>query len=65
VEIQINGELKTVGDCSVLGLLEQLDIDPRRVAVELNLEILPKPDYATTALCDGDRVEVVRFVGGG
>jgi sulfur carrier protein len=65
VEIQINGERKTVEDCSVLGLLEQLDIDPRRVAVELNLEILLKTDYATTALREGDRVEIVQFVGGG
>jgi sulfur carrier protein len=65
VEIQVNGERKTVENCSVLGLLELLDIDPRRVAVEINLEILPKSDYATTALCDGDRVEIVRFVGGG
>jgi sulfur carrier protein len=65
VEIQINGERKTVENCSVLELLEQLDIDPRRVAVELNLEILLKTDYATTALRDGDRMEIVQFVGGG
>jgi sulfur carrier protein len=35
------------------------------VAIELNLEILPKSDYGTTLLCDGDRVEIVQFVGGG
>jgi sulfur carrier protein len=65
VEIQINGERKTIDACSVLGLLEKLDIDPRRVAIELNLEILPKSDYGTTTLKDGDRVEIVQFVGGG
>jgi sulfur carrier protein len=65
VDIHVNGERKTVEDCSVLGLLEQLEIDPGRVAVELNHEILPKSDYGATALCDGDRVEIVRFVGGG
>jgi sulfur carrier protein len=65
VEIQVNGERRAVGSCTVLGLLEQLDIDPRRVAIELNLEILPKSDYGTTLLCDGDRVEIVQFVGGG
>lgn len=65
MEIHINGERKTVDACSVLGLLEQLDIDPRRVAVELNLEIVAKADYGTTTLRDGDRVEIVQFVGGG
>ncbi|MHC1696604.1 MAG: sulfur carrier protein ThiS [Geobacteraceae bacterium] len=63
--IVVNGEQKEIGPLSVLGLLETLEIDPRRVAVELNLEILPKPDYATTALQDGDRIEIVQFVGGG
>lgn len=63
--IVVNGEQKEIGPQSVLGLLELLEIDPRRVAVELNLEILPKPDYATTVLQDGDRIEIVQFVGGG
>ena len=63
--IVVNGEQKEIGPLSVLGLLELLEIDPRRVAVELNLEILPKPDYATTNLQDGDRIEIVQFVGGG
>jgi len=65
VLIVVNGEQKEIGPLSVLGLLEMLEIDPRRVAVELNLEILPKPDYATTTLEDGDRIEIVQFVGGG
>ena len=63
--IVVNGEQKEIGPLSVLGLLELLEIDPRRVAVELNLEILPKQDYATTNLQDGDRIEIVQFVGGG
>lgn len=65
VEITVNGERKTVGPVSILGLLEELGIDPRRVAVELNMEILPKADYETTTLSDGDRIEIVQFVGGG
>jgi sulfur carrier protein len=65
VLIVVNGERKDVGPLSVLGLLEMLEIDPRRVAVELNLEILPKPDFETTPLQDGDRIEIVHFVGGG
>lgn len=63
--ILVNGERKEVGPLSVLGLLENLEIDPRRVAVELNLEILPKSDFETTTLQDGDRIEIVHFVGGG
>ncbi|MRR53862.1 MAG: sulfur carrier protein ThiS [Deltaproteobacteria bacterium] len=63
--VVVNGELKEIEPLSVLGLLELLEIDPRRVAVELNLDILPKPDYATTVLQDGDRIEIVQFVGGG
>lgn len=63
--IQVNGETKEIGPLTVVGLLQSLEIDPRRVAVELNLEILPKPDYETTTLQDGDRIEIVHFVGGG
>jgi len=65
VQILVNGERKDVEPISVLGLLKMLEIDPRRVAVELNLEILQKPDYESTTLQDGDRIEIVQFVGGG
>lgn len=65
MEITVNGEQRISGPVSVLGLLQALHIDPRRVAVELNMEILPKADYETTALSDGDRIEIVHFVGGG
>ena len=50
---------------SVLQFLESLAIDPRRVAVELNQDILPKADYETTILHAGDALEIVHFVGGG
>jgi sulfur carrier protein len=65
MEIVINGEARTTEPMSVLQLLEQLSIDPRRVAVELNRDILPKADYAATSLNDGDALEIVHFVGGG
>ncbi len=65
MEITINGELKSVDRIPMLSLLESLGIDPRRVAVELNLEILPKGEYETTMINDGDRIEIVQFVGGG
>lgn len=65
MEITVNGETKSVTPMSVTELLGSLDIDPRRVAVELNLDILPKGSYETTLLKGGDRLEIVHFVGGG
>ena len=65
MEITVNGNISTINKMSVIDYLRTLDIDPKRVAVELNLEILPKTDYESTLLNDGDRIEIVQFVGGG
>jgi sulfur carrier protein len=65
VQIIVNGETETVEATTVLRYLEIIAIDPRRVAVELNLDILPKEDYGQTLLSEGDRLEIVQFVGGG
>ncbi len=65
MEICLNGENRSVPAGSVKELLDTLAIDAKRVAVELNMEILPKADYATRTLADGDRIEIVHFVGGG
>jgi thiamine biosynthesis protein ThiS len=65
MEIQINGEPRTVGPISLLELLVTLDINPARVAVERNREIVPKREYETTLLAEGDTLEIVQFVGGG
>ncbi len=65
MEIIVNGEPTTIEAMSVAALLVRLGIDPRRVAVELNLDILPKGEYDTTPLKEGDRLEIVHFVGGG
>lgn len=65
MQIIINGEAATISDMSVLQYLESISIDPRRVAVELNLDILPKVEYGNTLLKEGDRLEIVHFVGGG
>ncbi len=65
MQIFVNGEEQIVDPTSVLGYLQAIAIDPQRVAVELNLEILPKGDYAATPLREGDRLEIVHFVGGG
>lgn len=65
MQLTINGELREVAPGSVTNLLQQLDIDPLRVAVELNQDILPKAAYGATTLKDNDILEIVQFVGGG
>jgi sulfur carrier protein len=65
VQITVNGEIKNITAMSLLQFLESLGIDPRRVAVELNMDIISKSAYETTILQDGDRMEIVQFVGGG
>ena len=66
MRIQLNGEAFELPDGeTVAGLIERLDLTGRRVAVELNLDIVPRSQHATTALRDGDQVEVVHAIGGG
>jgi len=66
MEIRLNGELRAVADgLSVEQLVEVLGLGERRVAVELNRDIVPRASFATTRLQAGDVVEVVQFVGGG
>jgi thiamine biosynthesis protein ThiS len=66
VHITLNGEPYELDrPLSVNSLLEQLDIDPRRVAVEHNLAILKRHRFGEVIVDDGDRVEIVNFVGGG
>ncbi|HEY8574451.1 sulfur carrier protein ThiS [Phenylobacterium sp.] len=62
----LNGEPRAVGGVrDIAGLVAQLGLDARKVAVERNLEIVPRSAYAETALADGDRIEIVHFIGGG
>ena len=65
MKIKINGEeLRT--DRRVLSeLLEELNIQPGRLAVEVNLKIIRKADYDTHPIVEGDNIEIVNFVGGG
>lgn len=66
MHIQLNGETYTLSETlSVAGLLEHLQLAERRVAVELNFEIVPRSQYETTHLKDGDALEVVHAIGGG
>ena len=64
--LQINGEPREFPDgLTVAALVALLGIKPDRVAVELNLEIVPRGNWETTTLKNGDKLEVVHFVGGG
>jgi len=66
MQLTINGEDRAVENAAnVAAVVAALGLDARKVAVELNLEIVPKSLYAQTALSDGDRIEIVQFVGGG
>jgi sulfur carrier protein len=64
--IEVNGESREVqAGLTVTGLLQQLGFPGDRVAVERNLDILPRDQWAATPLAPGDRFEIVHFVGGG
>ncbi len=66
MHIQLNGEACDLPDgLSVADLLVRLELAGKRVAVELNLEIVPRSQHTRTRLQDGDRVEVVHAIGGG
>ena len=64
-QIQLNGEPRQVSAATILALVEELSLDPRKVAVERNLEIVPRSTYGDVPVADGDRFEIVRFIGGG
>jgi len=64
--IVLNGEPRAVADgTTVAALVAELGLSPRQVAVEHNREIVPRSAHAQTLLRDGDRLEIVTFVGGG
>ena len=65
MRIQVNGDTRDVAARTILALVEELALDPRKVAIERNLEIVPRSLHAQTALAEGDRIELVLFVGGG
>jgi thiamine biosynthesis protein ThiS len=66
VQIQLNGEARDVAEGTTLAaLVSHLGMKADRVAVELNLEIVPRANWDSTVLKSGDKLEVVHFVGGG
>ena len=64
--VRINGEARPVAaGMSIAAMLEAIGIDPRKVAVERNLEIVPRSTLGDVAVNEGDAFEIVHFVGGG
>lgn len=64
--IRVNGEHRRVpGGLSVAQMINELGLDPQRVAVERNLEIVPRSSLGSVCVEDGDDYEIVHFVGGG
>lgn len=66
MKLTVNGEAREVPDgLTVRGLVEHLGLTEGPVAVERNREVVPRAEHASTALAEGDTIEIVHFVGGG
>ena len=66
MRIMVNGEERDVlADATVLGLLEELGLNPKTVVVQHNEEIVERNTFGEVMVLEGDRLELVRFVGGG
>jgi sulfur carrier protein len=66
MRIEVNGEPRELpGPMTILALLETLGLGQKPVAVERNAQIVPRAEHAQALLADGDKLEVVHFVGGG
>jgi len=65
MHIYLNGEKCNTDAGSVSDLLAELDVKARMIAIERNMEVVPKSAYADTPLVEGDRLEIVHMIGGG
>jgi thiamine biosynthesis protein ThiS len=66
LQITVNGQLRAAtSGATVVDLLRELGLESGRVAIERNLNILPRPAWPETHIAPGDRYEIVHFVGGG
>ncbi len=66
MHVQVNGESRRVPEeINVTGLLRDLELNVERVAVEVNMEILDRRDFDARTLREGDRIEILSFIGGG
>ncbi|MBA2771349.1 MAG: sulfur carrier protein ThiS [Sphingomonas sp.] len=66
ISVSVNGVARRIGaGATIAAMLGELGIDPQRVAVERNLEIVPRSTLGEVRVADGDAFEIVHFVGGG
>ncbi len=66
MNIEVNGKQMTLEEgASIVRLIEVMELGAKRIAVELNKELAVKKEWADTILKEGDKVEIVTFVGGG
>ncbi len=66
MEVVINGEPQTLNEsATIAGLLDRLQLAGRRIAVEVNEEIVPRSEHDSFQLSPGDRIEIVHAIGGG
>ena len=66
MRLKVNGEERQFETAlTIRSLLAELDLEPAKIAVERNLEIVPRSQYDAVLVADGDRLEIVQFIGGG
>jgi sulfur carrier protein len=66
MRVRLNGEARELGDgITIAELVGELGLATRRIAVEVNRDIVPRDAYPARSLSDGDEVEIVQFIGGG
>ncbi len=66
MQVTLNGEPRELpAGVTVAALVDELGLAARRIAVEINLDVVPRGEYPTRALRDGDVIEIVQFIGGG
>jgi thiamine biosynthesis protein ThiS len=66
LQVHLNGEVQTLQDhISLAELVVQLQLAPSRIAIELNRVVVRRSEWSATSINDGDRIEIVHFVGGG
>lgn len=66
ISVTVNGDVRPIAaGCTIKAMLGAIAIDPKRVAVERNVEIVPRSTFDTVVVSDGDSFEIVHFVGGG
>ena len=65
MRLTVNGAEREVTATTIAELVGELGLDTRKVAVERNLEIVPRSSFGATEVADGDQFEIVRFIGGG